>query len=105
MAQKTKTTDTLAQIESLKAQIVELKAKAKAEMLAAVDPKDYKVIDYSDKAILVYGDGTRLHNGKLKEMSGRFGARFKVKDELVKGWILPKSRVGTVKDVKKALAK
>ena len=63
------------------------KPKVKVEMKVNDKPSNIRVVDYSEKAIAVYGD-TKQYRGELKNMGGKFN--FKLKDGA--GWIFKASK-------------
>lgn len=54
-----------------------------------VDVEGFKLIDYSNKAIALFGD-TKPLKDKLKELGGRFNPFLKLDGEKMAGWIFKK---------------
>lgn len=48
--------------------------------------------DYSAKAFVLYGDGTRQLKDKLKTIGGRYNPLLKLNGQQIKGWVFSKSR-------------
>lgn len=88
-------------------QVVEPKAKksgAKAEKVEgskeveAVIIEGIEVVDYSEKAIAVFGD-TKAVKEQLKELGGRFNPALKCNGEKRSGWIFSKKQADKVKEL------
>ena len=88
-------------------QVVEPKAKksgAKAEKVEgskeveAVIIEGIEVVDYSEKAIAVFGD-TKAVKEQLKELGGRFNPALKYNGEKRSGWIFSKKQADKVKEL------
>lgn len=60
----------------------------------------YKVIDYSDKSIVVIGE-TKDIKEDLKTKGGRYNSKLSFNDEKVSGWIFKKENLETVNQLLK----
>lgn len=87
--------------------IVEPKAKksgVKAEKVEetkeaeAMTVESIKVVEYSEKAIAVFGD-TKAVKDQLKELGGRFNPALKYNGEKRSGWIFSKKQADKVKEL------
>ena len=65
-------------------EVTEVKAEA-------VISGDYKLIDYSDKAVALFGN-TKPIRDTLKEIGGRFNPCLNVEGAKVAGWVFPKAK-------------
>lgn len=57
----------------------------------AIISGDYRLIDYSEKAVALFGD-TKPIKDTLKELGGRFNPCLSVEGAKVAGWIFPKTK-------------
>ena len=47
------------------------------------------LIDYSDKACVLYGEDTKIYKDKIKELGGKWNRNLSYNDNPIKGWIFP----------------
>lgn len=66
----------------------------------AVTVEGIEVVDYSEKAIAVFGD-TKAIKGQLKEIGGRFNPSLNYNGEKRAGWIFSKKQTDKVKELVK----
>lgn len=78
---------------SVKAEKVE-----EAKEVEAVTVEGLKIVDYSDKAIAVFGD-TKAIKEQLKELGGRFNPSLNYNGEKRAGWIFSKKQADKVKEL------
>ena len=64
---------------------------AEAAQTAEAVTSDYTIVDYSEKAVAIFGD-TRAIKDELKAMGGRFNARLTYNGKKLAGWIFQKSK-------------
>jgi len=64
---------------------------SKPEPAAPVNIDGLQLVDYSDKALALFGN-TKPIKDSLKEMGGRFNPALTLNGERVPGWIFPKSK-------------
>lgn len=57
---------------------------------------DFVIVDYSDKAIAVFGD-TKPIKTELSALGGRFNSRLTHEGKKTAGWIFQKSKEGQVR--------
>lgn len=75
--------------------------KEKEETGNVVEPvtvKDLEIVDYSEKAIAVFGD-TKAIKDQLKELGGRFNPSLNYNGEKRSGWIFSKKQADKVKEL------
>lgn len=78
---------------SVKAEKVE-----EAKEVEAVTVEGIEVVDYSEKAVAVFGD-TKAIKDQLKELGGRFNPALKYNGEKRAGWIFSKKQADKVKEL------
>ena len=78
---------------SVKAEKVE-----EAKEVEAVTVEGLKIVDYSDKAIAVFGD-TKAIKEQLKELGGRFNPSLNYNGEKRAGWIFSKRKADEVREL------
>lgn len=78
---------------SVKAEKVE-----KAKEVEAVTVEGLEIVDYSEKAIAVFGD-TKAIKEQLKELGGRFNPSLNYNGEKRAGWIFSKKQADKVKEL------
>ena len=78
---------------SVKAEKVE-----EAKEMEAVTVEGIEVVDYSEKAVAVFGD-TKAIKDQLKELGGRFNPALKYNGEKRAGWIFSKKQADKVKEL------
>lgn len=78
---------------SVKAEKVE-----EAKEVEAVTVEGLEIVDYSEKAIAVFGD-TKAIKDQLKELGGRFNPALKYNGEKRAGWIFGKKQADKVKEL------
>ena len=78
---------------SVKAEKVE-----EAKEVEAVTVEGLEIVDYSEKAIAVFGD-TKAIKDRLKELGGRFNPALKYNGEKRAGWIFGKKQADKVKEL------
>lgn len=78
---------------SVKAEKVE-----EAKKVEAVTVEGIEVVDYSEKAVAVFGD-TKAIKDQLKELGGRFNPALKYNGEKRAGWIFSKKQADKVKEL------
>ncbi len=69
-----------------------------AKEVEAVTVEGIEVVDYSEKAIAVFGD-TKAIKGQLKEIGGRFNPSLNYNGEKRAGWIFSKKQADKVKEL------
>lgn len=69
-----------------------------AKEVEAVTIEGIEVVDYSEKAIAVFGD-TKAIKGQLKEIGGRFNPSLNYNGEKRAGWIFSKKQADKVKEL------
>ena len=92
---------------SIEYQIVEPKVKKssvkaekveEAKEVESVAVEGLEMVDYSEKAIAVFGD-TKAIKEQLKELGGRFNPSLNYNGEKRAGWIFSKKKAGKVKEL------
>ena len=87
--------------------VIELKAKKssvkaekveEAKEVEAVTVEGLEIVDYSEKAIAVFGD-TKAVKDQLKELGGRFNPSLNYNGEKRAGWIFSKKQADKVKEL------
>ena len=71
-------------------------AEAPAEVGQVAVKGEFMIVDYSEKAIALFGD-TRPIKDALAALGGRFNSRLTHEGEKRAGWIFPKPRIEQVK--------
>lgn len=69
-----------------------------AKEVEAVTVEGIEVVDYSEKAVAVFGD-TKAIKDQLKELGGRFNPALKYNGEKRAGWIFSKKQADKVKEL------
>ena len=69
-----------------------------AKEVEAVTVEGIEVVDYSEKAIAVFGD-TKAIKGQLKEIGGRFNPSLNYNGEKRAGWIFSKKQADKVREL------
>lgn len=69
-----------------------------ANVVEAVTVEGLEIVDYSEKAIAVFGD-TKAVKEQLKELGGRFNPSLKYNGEKRSGWIFSKKQADKVKEL------
>lgn len=69
-----------------------------AKKMEAVTVKSIEIVDYSEKAIAVFGD-TKAIKEQLKELGGRFNPALNYNGEKRAGWIFSKKQADKVKEL------
>mgnify|MGYP000288059198 CR=1 FL=1 len=92
---------------SIEYQVIEPKAKKsnvkvekveEAKEMEAVTVEGLEIVDYSEKAIAVFGD-TKAIKEQLKELGGRFNPSLNYNGEKRAGWIFSKKQADKVKEL------
>jgi hypothetical protein len=68
------------------------------ETKAETETADFIIVDYSEKAIAVFGD-TKSIKDKLKALGGRFNPKLTHEGEKIAGWIFPKSKEQSLRNL------
>lgn len=88
-------------------QVIESKAKKsnvklekveEAKEMEAVTVEGLEIVDYSEKAVAVFGD-TKAIKDQLKELGGRFNPALKYNGEKRAGWIFSKKQADKVREL------
>lgn len=88
-------------------QVIEPKAKKsnvkvekveEAKEMEAVTVEGLEIVDYSEKAVAVFGD-TKAIKDQLKELGGRFNPALKYNGEKRAGWIFSKKQADKVREL------
>lgn len=77
---------------------VKTEKAGEAKEMEAVTVEGLEMVDYSDKAIAVFGD-TKVVKGRLKELGGRFNPSLNYNGEKRAGWIFSKKKADEVHDL------
>lgn len=87
-------------VVELKAKKIRIKAEKveEAKEVEAVTVEGIEVVDYSEKAIAVFGD-TKAIKDQLKELGGRFNPSLNYNGEKRAGWIFSKKQADKVREL------
>lgn len=77
---------------------VKLEKVEEAKEMEAVTVEGLEIVDYSEKAVAVFGD-TKAIKDQLKELGGRFNPALKYNGEKRAGWIFSKKQADKVREL------